>query len=69
MKPKVKPCESELSVYEASWDTTLYRCEAGSVLLYLGSNMSQTVNVSSGCRTGQYHAETHLSSSAGLVLC
>ncbi|KAM9303718.1 thioredoxin-like protein 4A isoform 2-T2 [Morus bassanus] len=44
MKPKLKPCELELSVCEAGSDAALYCCEAGSVLLYLGSNVvSETV--------------------------
>lgn len=58
MKPKLKPCELEPAVCEASSDATLYFCEAGSVLLYLGSNIvSETVSAASGCKTGQYCAE------------
>lgn len=57
MKPELKPCELELAVYEASSDAALYCCEAGSVLLY-SDTAFETVSASSGCKTGQYCAET-----------
>jgi len=53
MKPKLKLC----AVCEAGSDAALYCCEAGSVLLYLSSNMPETLSASSGCKTAQYCAE------------